>query len=136
MFKRLIGIDYGKSRIGIASGQMVTRTATPVSTITAKNGVPNWYQFDYIINQWLPHKIIVGLPIDTKDQETKITKEVRDFVKTIEERYQKTIDLVTEAFSTLEAHCLLKKTRKNSSSHLRVDSIAACIILETWMNIN
>lgn len=136
MFKRLIGIDYGKSRIGIASGQMVTKTATPITTIAAKNGVPDWQQFDQLIKRWRPHEIVVGLPIDTRDQETAITKEVRYFAKIIEERYQKPTHLITEAFSTREARWRLEEAQQKPNSHLKVDALAACIILETWMNVN
>ena len=98
MFKRLIGIDYGKVRIGVASGQMVTKTATPITTIIAKNGIPDWVQFDKLIKQWRPDEIVIGLPIDTKDRETAITKEARGFAKKIQERYQKPIHLITETF--------------------------------------
>ena len=57
MFKRLIGIDYGKSRIGIASGQMVTKTATPITTIAAKNGVLDWQQLISLLRGGVPMKL-------------------------------------------------------------------------------
>ena len=101
---KLIGIDFGYSRIGFASGQLITKTATPIGTILAKRGSPQWNEIDNIIRSWYPDKIIIGLPIDTKDKETKITKDVRIFAKEIQKRYQKPIDLINEVFSTREAH--------------------------------
>lgn len=136
MCKIIIGIDYGKSRIGVASGQILTKTASPIATISAKNGVPDWQKFDQLVHQWHPHEIVIGLPIDTKDQETEITKEVRLFSKVIEKRYQKKIHLISEAFSTQEALWLLKKANQKVNSFLKVDALAACIILETWMNLS
>ena len=136
MCKIIMGIDYGKSRIGVASGQILTKTASPIATISAKNGMPDWQKFDQLIYQWDPHEIVIGLPIDTRDQETEITKEVRFFSKIIEKRYQKKTHLITEAFSTQEALWLLKKTNKKVNSFLKVDALAACIILETWMNLS
>lgn len=131
---KLIGLDYGKSRIGIASGQMITKTATPIATIAAKQGEPEWHELDKIIKQWRPSDIIVGLPIDAKDQETKITEEARVFAQKIELRYQKPVHLISETFSTREARWRLEEVQNKSNRHLKVDAFAACVILETWMN--
>lgn len=131
---KLIGLDYGKSRIGIASGQMITKTATPIATIAAKQGNPEWHELDKIIKQWRPSDIIVGLPIDAKDQETKITEEARDFAQKIELRYKKPVHLISETFSTREARWRLEEVQNKSNRHLKVDAFAACVILETWMN--
>ncbi|GGG02455.1 MULTISPECIES: Holliday junction resolvase RuvX [Cysteiniphilum] len=131
---KLIGLDYGKSRIGIASGQMITKTATPIATIAAKQGEPEWHELDKIIKQWRPSDIIVGLPIDAKDQETKITEEARAFAQKVELRYQKPVHLISETFSTREARWRLEEVQNKSNRHLKVDAFAACVILETWMN--
>ncbi|WP_440993186.1 Holliday junction resolvase RuvX [Cysteiniphilum litorale] len=131
---KLIGLDYGKSRIGIASGQMITKTATPIATIAAKQGEPEWQELDKIIKQWRPSDIIVGLPIDAKDQETKITEEARAFAQKVELRYQKPVHLISETFSTREARWRLEEVQNKSNRHLKVDAFAACVILETWMN--
>lgn len=131
---KLIGLDYGKSRIGIASGQMITKTATPIATIAAKQGEPEWSELDKLIKQWRPSDIIVGLPIDAKDQETKITEEARAFAQKIELRYQKPVHLISETFSTREARWRLEEVQNKSNRHLKVDAFAACVILETWMN--
>lgn len=131
---KLIGLDFGKSRIGIASGQMITKTATPIAIITGKHGKPNWSELDKIIKQWCPSDIIVGLPIDAKDQETKITKEARDFAQKIELRYESPVHLISETFSTREARWRLEEVQNKCNRHLKVDAFAACVILETWMN--
>ena len=49
MFKALLAIDYGRARIGIASGQMITKTASPIGTVEAFDGVPNWIDLDKVI---------------------------------------------------------------------------------------
>lgn len=132
--KKLIGIDFGQSRIGIASGQMITRTATPIATVSAKNGEPDWQTLDRLIKKWQPDEVIVGLPIDTRDQETDITKAARTFADVIQQRYQKPVHLISETFSTREARWRLENVRNKAVSHIKVDAIAACVILETWMN--
>ena len=132
--RKLLALDFGRSRIGIASGQMITKTATPITTIAAKQGEPEWLELDKIIKQWRPSDIIVGLPIDAKDQETKITEEARAFAQKIELRYQKPVHLISETFSTREARWRLEEVQNKSNRHLKVDAFAACVILETWMH--
>lgn len=134
MLKKLVGIDFGKTRIGFASGQMITKTAAPIGTVIAVDGEPNWIEVDKIIKQWRPTDIIIGLPIDAHNQETDSTQAARDFATKVAERYSQPIHLVNEAFSTREARWRLEEVKKKSNRHLKVDAMAACVILETWMN--
>ncbi len=134
MITKLIGLDFGKSRIGIATGQMITKTATPLATIKAKSGTPHWQELDDIIKKYKPNHIVVGLPIDAKDQETDITKAAREFAELIKTRYQQPVSLISETFSTREARWRLEEVKNKSNRHLKVDAFAACVILETWMN--
>ena len=132
----LIAIDFGRARIGIASGQMITRTASPVGTVEAYDGVPNWLELDKIIKSWNPSDIIVGLPLDTQDFETDITKDAKLFAKEVENRYKKNTHLINEAYSTREARWRLESVKNKKVSHIKVDALAACVILETWMAEN
>ncbi len=134
MFKVLLGIDYGRARIGIASGQMITKTATPVGTVEACDGLPNWIDLDKVMKRWNPSDIIIGLPLDTKDLDTDITRDARKFALQIEERYKKPVHLINEAYSTREARWRLESVKDKKVSHIKVDAIAACVILETWMS--
>ncbi|ALB01544.1 Holliday junction resolvase [Francisella persica ATCC VR-331] len=136
MFRLLIAIDYGKTRIGLASGQMITRTTTPIGTVEAYDGVPNWIELDKIIKRWNPSNIIIGLPLDTQDFETDITKAVKDFAKKVQQRYQRKVYLINEAYSTREARWRLEEVKSKKVSHIKVDALAACVILETWMSEN
>jgi len=136
MFKALLAIDYGRARIGIASGQMITKTASPIGTVEAFDGVPNWIELDKVIKRWNPSDIIVGLPLDTRDLDTDITRDARKFAIEIEERYKKPVHLINEAYSTREARWRLESVKEKKVSHVKVDAIAACVILETWMSVN
>lgn len=111
----LIAIDYGKARIGIASGQMITKTATPIGTVEAYDGVPNWIELDKIIKRWNPSDIIIGLPLDTQDFETDITKAAKDFAKEVQQRYQRKVHLINEAYSTREARWRLEEVKSKKS---------------------
>ncbi|MFT6834724.1 MAG: putative Holliday junction resolvase [Francisellaceae bacterium] len=136
MLKQLICIDYGKRRIGLASGQTITKTASPLQAISAKFGLPDWTALDKVIKTWNPNYIIIGLPIDTNGEYTKITKDVEVFGTAVNERYSAKVHYMNEAYSTREARWQLEKTTNKSVNHLKVDSLAACVILESWMENN
>jgi len=137
MFKTIIAIDYGKKRIGVASGQMITKTANPVATVNTYNtGEVDWETMDKIINRWKPGDIVIGLPLDARGFETDITKATREFFKIIKERYNLPTHFINEAFSTRAARWKLEEVKSKKINHLKVDAMAACIILETWMNEN
>ena len=136
MFKALLAIDYGRARIGIASGQMITCTASPIGTVEAYDGVPNWIDLDKVIKRWNPSDIIVGLPLDTRGLDTDITRDARKFAIEVEERYKKPVHLINEAYSTREARWRLESVKDKKVSHIKVDALAACVILETWMSEN
>ncbi|QIV94538.1 Holliday junction resolvase RuvX [Allofrancisella frigidaquae] len=136
MFKALLAIDYGRARIGLASGQMITKTASPIGTIEAYDGKPNWFELGKIIKRWNPSDIIIGLPLDAKDLDTDITRDARNFAKEVEDRYQKNVHLINEAYSTREARWRLESVKNKKVSHVKVDALAACVILETWMSEN
>ena len=134
MVERLICIDFGTSYIGIAVGQTVTKTATPLAIIPANNGIPQWDKLDKIIIQWNPKKIIIGLPLDMHDKVTKTTEEAKVFSSKIQARYLKPVYMVNELLSTREVIWKFEDMKKKRSKKSRMDSFAACIILETWMN--
>lgn len=137
MLKKLIAIDYGKKRIGLASGQTITKTANPLKAISAKDGEPNWIDLDNTIKQWKPTHIVLGLPIDAKGEHTEITKVVLIFQEKLAARYPNIpVHLINEAYTTREARWQLEATKGKNVNHIKVDSLAACIILESWMENN
>ena len=60
----LLAFDFGLKRIGIASGNFLTRTASPVTTLNARSGVL-WNDLDRLLDEWHPQLLVVGLPSGT-----------------------------------------------------------------------
>ena len=52
--KIIIGFDFGLRHIGVAIGQSVTQTATPLTTLAARDGVPNWLEIEGILKNGIP----------------------------------------------------------------------------------
>ena len=57
-----LGFDFGYKRIGVAVGQRLTCTASPLPTLQANEGVPRWALITALIKQWRPDALIVGYP--------------------------------------------------------------------------
>jgi putative Holliday junction resolvase len=123
----LIGFDYGKKRIGVAVGQTLTRTATPLGTVPVTNGIPDWDRISKIIQEWRPAALVVGLPLNMDGTSQAMTRESNRFVRQLSERYQYPVYRADERLSSYEAKSRLQDTRN-------LDPVAAQAILETWLS--
>ncbi len=131
----VVGFDYGKKRIGIASGQTITNTATPCTTINQIEGNPDWSSIENEIKQWKPQALIVGMPYHTDGSENKMTATCRQFCYELEKRFKLPVIEVNEALSSDEAEEELKKHLKiNKQNKHEVDRMAAAIIVQRWLN--
>lgn len=129
-----LGFDFGFKRIGVAIGQRLTCSANPLPPLAAKQGVPHWEIIHKLIQQWHPHALIVGLPTCIDDTELYTTSAARRFAKQLKKHYGLPVHLVDERLSTVAARDELFSSggyRKLKSTS--VDSIAACVILEQWL---
>ncbi len=58
--RSLMGFDFGTRSIGIATGQEVTGTASPLTSLKANEGIPDWVQLEKLLKEWQPDLLIVG----------------------------------------------------------------------------
>jgi putative Holliday junction resolvase len=129
-----LGFDFGYKRIGVAVGQQITCSARPLATLGAKLGVPNWDLVQKIIAAWYPQALIVGLPTCIDDSEQYTTAAARSFACQLRKRFLLPVYLVDERLSTIEARAqLFAKGGYRKIKQSQVDSVAACIILEQWL---
>ena len=77
----LLGFDYGKKVIGVAVGQTVTLTATPLEIIKVKNNQVNWMLIHSLIKQWQVDALVVGIPKDLPLNKQHITQACVDFAQ-------------------------------------------------------
>lgn len=126
----LLGFDYGEKRIGVAVGQTLTATATPLTTLPARYGKPDWDKVRTIIERWDPDALIVGLPLNMDGSEQAASKGAKRFARRLRERYPLDVHFADERLSTREAR------EREYTGNLRqgVDALAAQVILEGWMN--
>lgn len=126
----LLGFDYGPAKIGIAVGQTVTGTATPLSTLRAVNQRPDWTGIERLIREWAPEALVVGLPFNMDDTEAEPAPAARRFARQLEGRFRLPVHLADERLTSLDAKRSLGRKPKKIEE---LDALAAKLILETWL---
>jgi len=127
----LLGFDYGPRKIGVAVGQTVTRTASPLATLRAVRAQPDWKGISRLIDLWHPEALVVGLPFNMDDSEAEPAPLARRFANGLKGRYGLRVFLVDERLTSLEALARLGGKSRNASD---IDAVAAKLILETWLS--
>jgi putative Holliday junction resolvase len=131
----LLGFDFGMKRIGVAVGQTVTQTARPLDTIKANQGEPNWDALDKLIKTWQPDALIIGIPLNMDGTEQSITLAARKFADLIGARFQLPVYGVDERLTTKAAReYLFNEGGYKALQNGQVDSVAAQLILQSWLN--
>jgi len=99
----LLCFDYGERRIGVAVGQTLTGTATPLETLPARDGNPDWDRVATLVAEWQPDALVVGLPLNMDDTEQELTARARRFGNRLHGRLGLTVHFADERLSTREA---------------------------------
>lgn len=128
----LLGFDYGTHKIGVAVGQPLTGTATPLETLRPVNRRPDWHHIAALIEEWQPQALIVGHPFEMTDREASNAPGARRFARQLEGRFRLPVHLVDERLTSREAWSRLGP--EASGDPTMVDAFAAKLILETWLN--
>ena len=86
-----LGFDYGTRRIGVAVGNSVSASASPLDTINVKNEQPDWQHITRLIEEWQPDALIVGWPIQMDESDNPVTAKARRFGNRLHGRYRLTV---------------------------------------------
>jgi len=129
----LLGFDFGEQRIGIAVGQTLTNSVTPLVTLKAIKQKPDWAGIEAIIKEWQPDRLIVGLPLHMDGTEQDITQRAKRFGNQLKGRYNLPVEWVDERLTSHEAESMLQERGKNRSNKNDIDKIAAGLILQSWL---
>jgi putative Holliday junction resolvase len=133
----VLAFDFGRRRIGVACGDTLSRSASPLAAVANTAAGPSWSAVDSLMSDWRPDLIVVGLPYNADGSESGMSVRARDFSDELARRYALPVRLVDERYSSLEAGSRLKAERESGARKRRVtktdvDAAAACVILERW----
>jgi len=133
----ILAFDFGLRRIGVACGDTVSRSASPLDGVPVGQDGPRWELVEKLMRDWQPDLAVVGLPYNVDGSESDMTSAARRFAAELERRFLLEVALVDERYSSREAEARLKSARASGQRRRRVtpgdvDAAAACVILERW----
>lgn len=134
----VLAFDYGTRRVGVASGDTLTRTARTLTALQCAPQIP-WAELDRLVEEYRPQQFIVGLPYNMDGTPTLLTKASRRFALELKSRYAQPVALVDERLSSREASEQLRDARSRGLKRRRttredIDMVAARILLERWFD--
>lgn len=118
-----LAFDFGVKRTGVATGNRLTRTATPQGSIAAE-GDARFAAIALKIREWQPDALVVGIPFHPDGASHDNTARARKFARQLRGRFGLQVFEVDERYSTTEAL---------SQGALDADAASACIILEQFL---
>ena len=137
MSKNILAFDYGTQNIGVASGHTLTKTASELAALKARDGIPNWDELKKLLTEYRPERVLVGLPLNMDDSESELSTRARKFGNRIHGRFGVVVEMVDERLSTFAAkEEAADRGHKGNYAQAPIDSIAARLILESWFSAN
>ena len=139
----ILGFDFGTQKIGVAVGQSITQTVTPLVTLISQNQKPDWAAIEKLIAEWQPNILVVGLPVHLDGKEQSMTQAARKFGNRLNGRFQLPVEFMDERLSSYEAEERLKECKEKKinigkkhtnkrQTAMDIDKIAAQLIVESW----
>jgi putative Holliday junction resolvase len=131
--RTVIGFDFGKKYIGIAVGQELTGTASPLGSIKANDGIPHWQNLTKFINEWQPDFIVIGLPLNMDGSEQQLTLDAKKFGNRVLGRFGINVEFQDERLTTADAkEQLFARGGYKNLSKDNIDAESAKLIIESY----
>ncbi|MDI6840740.1 MAG: Holliday junction resolvase RuvX [bacterium] len=128
---RILAIDFGEKRVGLAISVPGVKIAQPLRTI---DRIFIWDELKNIFTDYDIETVVVGLPLRTNGTKSNGTHNVRYFVKELQSKFKVPVKLWDERFTTKSAEQILRMSGKRPSRNKQiVDKLAATIILEEYL---
>lgn len=132
--KRILSLDYGEKRIGIAVSDPLGITAQPVDYISNKGKQKNLLKIVELILKYNVKKIVVGVPFNLSGGESQKTKEVNRFIEFLRKNLDVEVIGIDESLTTFDAeNILIQADVSRAKRKEKIDKLAAAIILQQYL---
>jgi putative holliday junction resolvase len=132
---RVLGIDLGSRRIGVAVSDGLGLTAQPRATLPRHGGMRDMESIAKAVKEADADRIVVGLPLDPEGKEGLAATRARAFADKLRMTLQLPVELCDESFSTVEAEeVLIAADVSRARRRQVVDKLAAAVILQRWLD--
>ena len=145
---RILGIDYGRGRIGLALADAHTALAVPLETLERINRNEDMRRLREIVRAHGVKQIVVGLPLRLDGTRGEMAEEAARFAERVRKQFGVPVEMVDERLTSWEAERLLEeqsgrisrkttergeKKKKNVEGKNSVDAVAAAVILKEYL---
>ncbi|MBE7059790.1 MAG: Holliday junction resolvase RuvX [Ruminococcaceae bacterium] len=133
---KIMGIDYGKSRIGLAVSDIMGLVANPLKTVSEKHFPSQVSAVAEEVKKIAPSKIVIGLPKNMDGTEGESAALAREFGEKLSAETGVPYEFLDERLTTVSAHKMLNEMNVNGSKKRRgvVDTLSAVIILQNYLD--
>ncbi len=132
----ILAFDYGLRRIGVAVGQTVTGSASPLGIVDNGDRGPDHARIEALIREWRPNHIVVGMPLHADGSPGELAPTIRAFMHELEQ-FGLPVSEIDERHTSQEAEAALIRARQAGSkgriSKPDIDAAAAVVIAERYL---
>jgi len=138
--KRILCLDVGDKRIGLAVSDPMGLTAQGLTTLPRQNFKADCAKILEFLKEYHVAKIIIGYPLNLKNEEGPQAKKVRFFSDGLQKflsqnQYNAEIELLDESFSSREAEEILLEADLSRNKRRKViDKLAAAVLLQNYLD--
>ena len=126
---RVLALDYGSARCGVAVSDPTGTLATPLEPVLRANTRKGLARLSTIVRETEAARVVVGLPIGLSGDDTPQTLETREFARRLGEALAVPVELYDERFTTRIA-------QRSGTREASEDSRAAAVLLEDWLAVH
>jgi putative Holliday junction resolvase len=132
---RVIGIDLGARRIGVAVTDGLNLTAQPHSTLARHGGQRDLDAIGAVVRSFAAERVVLGHPVTPEGTVGRAARSAQVFAERLRAALGIPVDLVDESFSTVEAEeVLLRADLSRARRKQVIDRLAAAVILQRWLD--
>ncbi|MDZ7262875.1 MAG: Holliday junction resolvase RuvX [candidate division KSB1 bacterium] len=132
---RILGLDYGQRRVGVALSDPMGITAQPLVTLDFHDAEKAWQKLSDIIFQQKVEKIVIGLPLTLKGSKGSKARETEKFIATLQKRFDLPVVVWDERLTTVAAQRSLREMGQSPGRNKeKLDQLSAVFILQGYLN--
>jgi len=132
--RRVLALDVGSKRIGVAVSDPLGITAQGLETIQRQNKRKDWQALGELLKKYEVGEIVVGLPLRLSGAEGTQSEKMRRFADELHAQFGLSVHLWDERWTSTEANRLLRETSLSIEKRGKaVDRLAAVLILQSWL---
>ena len=132
---RILALDLGEKRIGVAVSDETRTIARSVATLTRRSRLEDFERIRELVDEHAASLLVVGLPLLASGEEGEKAAWVRDYASDLQRSLGLTIQFCDESFTTVKAEASLRERGiRGRRCRQRIDAVAAAFILQSYLD--